>query len=145
MRRRARNAAGAILGLAALAALLVAAGGPPGGGPPPGEDGRAGREDAGYAGAGLRVRLDPVTGELRSRPATVDEETAERTALRLDERYSTYGRDLVQERLAGNGFKVDLRGRFQSAVVATIDPVTDEVRIDCQPAAPVGEEAADGR
>jgi hypothetical protein len=38
---------------------------------------------------------------------------------------------------------VDLRGRFQSAVVATIDPETDEVEIDCITTAVV-EGPADG-
>ena len=85
-------------------------------------------EDAAPGGAGLRVYLDPATGLLRNRPTDPEAEEIIRDAA---ERLNTYGADLLQEPLPQGGFKVDLRGRFQSAVVATIDPRTDEVKIDC--------------
>lgn len=82
--------------------------------------------------SGLRVYLDPETGELKSRPADpADGSEHEDGRLSPRERLNTYGGDLLQERLDRGGFKVDLRGRFQSSVVATIDPVTNEVSIDC--------------
>lgn len=80
--------------------------------------------------AGIRVYLDPETGRVIDRP---DEPGAVPQPRGLADRLNTYGGDLVQEPLPDGGFKVDLRGRFRSAVVATIDPVTDEVVIDCVP------------
>lgn len=91
--------------------------------------------------AGVRVFLDPLTGEIRSRP---DEGEAVDDPRRLSDRLNTYGGDLIQEALPQGGFKVDLRGRFQSAVVATIDPETDEVTIDCV-SQPVVQEVGDER
>ena len=66
----------------------------------------------------------------------------------LQDRLNTYSGDLLEEALPDGGFKVDLRGRFRSAGVATIDPVTDEVEIDCVPVRVSDEETAevsDGR
>lgn len=89
----------------------------------------AGRVDVTSPGAaGLRVYLDPETGRIIDRPTDAEAISALRDQ---GERFSTYGRDLLEEPLAGGGFKVDLRGRFQSSVVATIDPFTDQVTIDC--------------
>ena len=92
------------------------------------EDDATRNRAAAPGGAGMRVYLDPETGQLTGPPAAGDEETAPRDPLG---RFSTYSGDLIEERLPGRGFKVDLRGRFQSAVVATIDPETQEVTIDC--------------
>ena len=78
--------------------------------------------------AGMRVYLDPETGELTGPPAAREEEGTVRDP---HGRFSTYSGDLLEERVPRGGFKVDLRGRFQSAVVATIDPETREVTIDC--------------
>ena len=82
-------------------------------------------EDTAPGAGGMRVYLDPETGAVLDRP------TDPLTERLLDERLSTYGGDLLEEPLPGGGYRVDLRGRFQSAVVATIDPETDEVEIDC--------------
>jgi hypothetical protein len=104
--------------------------------------GARGGLDAAVPGrAGLRVHLDPETGQMRNRPT--DPESYDHSQDPGD-RLNTYGGDLLQEALPHGGFKVDLRGRFQSAVVATIDPDTDEVRIDCI-AAPTSEKAGDER
>jgi hypothetical protein len=108
---------------------------------PRSEDGGqpAGKTAAGAAG--IRVHLDPETGRVIERAS---DPRAELPPRGLGDRLNTYGGDLLQEALPDGGFKVDLRGRFRSAVVATIDPVTDEVEIDCVPV-PVSDEASDGR
>ena len=145
MKRRAKPYAALVAALALTAAAVLAAGKPApepaaaetrsqtdAGSPP------AGREDLPGA-SGLRVLLDPETGRMRSRP--LDPEAADASRAARD-RLNTYGADLIQERLPEGGFKVDLRGRFQSSVVATIDPRTLEVTVDCV-RAPAGEEATD--
>lgn len=86
--------------------------------------------------AGVRVHLDPLTGEILDRPAEPEPEgqaAEDRPSGVSGPRgwLNTYGDDLIQEALPGGGFKVDLRGRFQSAVVATIDPETGAVEVDC--------------
>ena len=137
----------ALLGVAALAAGLSAEAGAARERPVPataGEDGAGrardnaaavGRSPAaaarGAGGAGMRVYLDPETGALRTGPRAPLAEGEERGPLSPAERLNTYGGDLLQEALPDGGFKVDLRGRFQTSVVATIDPATDEVSIDC--------------
>jgi hypothetical protein len=91
--------------------------------------------------AGVRVYLDPDTGELVNRRFVEEEGEAIRPG--PGHWLNTYGEDLLQERIPQGGYMVDLRGRFQSAVVATIDPETDEVEIDCITTAVV-EGPADG-
>ena len=81
----------------------------------------------------MRVALDPETGELVQVPE--DELDSPRRRMR------TYSGDLVQEALPQGGFKVDLKGRFESAVVATVDPETDEVTVDCVQDHGTGEKA----
>ncbi len=136
-------------GAGALALLWVVAPGAVGSGAaPPGatdpavvarsEDAGAPAEDAAAGTASIRVHLDPETGRVID-PASGPRSEPLPGGLR--DRLNTYGGDLVQEALPGGGFKVDLRGRFRSAVVATIDPVTDEVEIDCVPV-PVTDEAS---
>ena len=101
--------------------------------PPRSEDAARSGEDSAPGAAGIRVYLDPETGEVLDRP------TDPLTERLLDERLSTYSADLLEEALPDGGYRVDLRGRFQSAVVATIDPETDEVTIDCISPAPTDE------
>ncbi len=158
MKRRPDARITLTLVLALLAVVGIAAGAPPeeppaargATAPPTPEDGGGEAEDSTPGAAGMRVYLDPDTGELRSRPADPgDGAETGRVELTPHERLNTYGGDLLQERLERGGFKVDLRGRFQRSVVVTIDPQTDEVSIDCvsDPATvePTDEgEAADG-
>ena len=96
--------------------------------------------------AGMRAFLDPETGQLLSRPS--DDETALRPSAgeRVEPGHwlNTYSADLLQESLPVGGYKVDLRGRFQTAVVATIDPASGEAAVDCLPAA-ADEEPSDDR
>jgi len=124
-----------ILGMAsALLAVVLLAAGEPGEEPP----------EPSVPAAGLRVYLDPETGEVSNRPADpASRLEAWGGVLSPRDRLNTYGGDLLQERLPGGGFKVDLRGRFQSAVVATIDPETDTVKIDCVSTPAIGEVADD--
>lgn len=123
------------LALVLLAAGLAAAGGPraeSAASPAPApldEDGQASGEDAAAGRAGVRIYLDPSTGEIRSHPTP--EEERQLRPLDPGHRLSRYGGDLLQEPIPQGGFKVDLRGRFQSAVVATIDPHSDTVTLDC--------------
>ena len=107
------------------------------------EDGGRAVEDTAPGRAGLRVYLDPETGELRSRPSDhgLDQELEEGRPSAADW-LNTYGGDLLQERVPQGGYMVDLRGRFQSSVVAAIDPDTDEVETDCL-AGPARDEATD--
>lgn len=131
------------IGSVALGLALAAAVGFAGGGPADdaalSEDSAPSESPVPLAG-GLRVYLDPETGEVRSRPADQDPEL-QREESRWGERESrnTYGGDLLQEPLDGGGFMVDLRGRFQSSVVATIDPETGAVTVDCVRAPAAGE------
>jgi hypothetical protein len=153
MKRQPNNLVILTLAFALLATVVLAAGEPgeeqpamPRPGAEPTGENEVGRTDTGAPGAaGLRVYLDPETGELTGRPADPETET-EGGLMDPRQRLNTYGRDLLQERIESGGFKVDLRGRFQSAVVATIDPETDTVSIECVPGAVVeatDEEEAD--
>ena len=145
--RRGKNRARWAL-LPATAMLLAVTGGPaaetPEAARPPASPEHAGaspRDAAAVGRGGVRVHLDPDTGRLLRDPAGA--EGAPRQVV-PGGRFSTYGGDLLEEPLADGGFKVDLRGRFQSAVVATIDPETGEAEIDCV-TKPAGEEADDDR
>ncbi len=114
-----------------------------------GEDIGPPARDTPVGDAGMRVHLDPLTGEILPRPADPagEERAAEDGTTPVTGPrgwLNTYGDDLVQEPLPGGGFKVDLRGRFQSSVVATIDPETGEVEVDCV-VSPAPAEAADDR
>lgn len=127
---RKKTMIGAVLALllAGLAVLALAAGRAGGGENEETTRQATSTERSVAAGeAGMRVALDPETGAL----VQVAGEREERRERDRTGALSTYGRDLVQEPLPQGGFKVDLQGRFQSAVVASIDPVTDEVTIDC--------------
>ena len=136
-----------VMAAAVLAAVVLAAANPaarPRGdeapsAAPTSEDAGGALEDSAPGSAGLRVYLDPATGLMRSRPSDPE---AEEAVGGFAGRFNTYGGDLLQEPLPRGGFKVDLRGRFQSAVVATIDPQTDEVKIECI-STPASEEVDD--
>ena len=114
-----------------------------------GEDVGPPARDTAPGEVGVRVRIDPLTGEILRRPddpGVEDQAAEDGTTPVTGPRgwLNTYGDDLVQEPLPGGGFKVDLRGRFQSAVVATIDPDTGAVEVDCV-VTPDPAEAADDR
>lgn len=68
--------------------------------------------------AGMRVEIDPATGRLRERPARRAEGQAEAPA---SPRFSKSDVDLVEVRLPNGAVAVDVRGRFRSAAVATLD------------------------
>ncbi len=138
-----------LLALAALVGLagLMAAGGhggtageatapePPVASPGDDDDGAAETPPAAAAGparAAVRVFIDPETGELTSRP-TREALDAQAGAPEGEPGswLNTYGGDLLEEYLPDGSVMVDLRGRFQTAVVATIDPDTGEVTTDC--------------
>lgn len=78
--------------------------------------------------AGQKAYVDPRTGELVSSPARP--ERAPMRSLRVD----PAGRDLPEMPLANRpGFKVDLKGRYQSATVATVNP-DGSVSVSCDAA-----------
>lgn len=72
----------------------------------------------GTARAGIRVEIDPATGRLRERPARRAEGPAEAPA---SSRFSKSDANLVEVRLPNGAVAVDVRGRFRSAAVATLD------------------------
>lgn len=78
------------------------------------------------AGAALRVALDPETGEFV--PVTgLDKATLTRQMAQMLDR-SPAG--LPEHQLADGGVTIDLGGRFQSLMVATIDS-TGRLSTDC--------------
>lgn len=68
--------------------------------------------------AGLKVRLDPVTHRIVPPPAGLAPDPAEQKM------FNSSHEGLVEEpgTTAAGGFKVDLRGRFQSAVSVQVGP-----------------------
>jgi hypothetical protein len=69
---------------------------------------------------GMTVHIDPQTGRVVPAPApgttTLQLSPAEQN------RMSTSSEGLVEEPLPGGGYKLDLRGRFQSPLMATTGP-----------------------
>jgi len=68
-------------------------------------------------GAGMVVSIDPSRGTLNSNPELSDEMKEA-----LGRMVNTSSEGLVEQRLADGTVLVDLQGRFQSAMVATIGP-----------------------
>ncbi len=70
---------------------------------------------------GMRAFIDPETGQLTSRPP----DTRPRQALSLSEEErnasSTSHEGFYEEVIPGKGVKLDLQGRFQSNVFATVN------------------------
>lgn len=73
-----------------------------------------GEEASGTPGGGMRAHVDSGTGRLLSEPP------AARPAPPSDPT-STSGEGLVETPLQRGGVMIDLRGRFQSPLVATVD------------------------
>lgn len=71
------------------------------------------------ASGGLRAYLDPATGRLIDQP-TYGEPTLELSDEALY-RFSTDHFGLIEERLPDGTLKVDLKGRFRTGSVATVD------------------------
>lgn len=71
--------------------------------------------------AGLRVYIDPQTGAFLPEPAPGT--VPLRLTPELQNAFSTSHQGLVEvpSAVPGGGFKLDLRGRFQSPLLATID------------------------
>ncbi|HXJ35815.1 MAG TPA: hypothetical protein VMS22_17425 [Candidatus Eisenbacteria bacterium] len=75
----------------------------------------SGRARAGDADApGMRAYVDPRTGQLMDHPPPGEPAPAATPA------QSRSGVGLVETRAAGGGMEVDLQGRFQSPLVATV-------------------------
>lgn len=72
---------------------------------------------AGTAEAGLRVYVDPQSGELVSQPVTAEQRHQAATA---DSMFNEDTSDLVPVQMADGSIMVDLKGRFQQATVATV-------------------------
>ncbi len=75
--------------------------------------------------AGMRVYVDPSTGALTPEPST--QELGQRSA---SSAVSTSMQGLVEEPAPGGGVMIDLQGRFQSEMRATITP-ENELRTEC--------------
>jgi len=69
--------------------------------------------------AGLVVYIDPVTGAILGQPAPGA--TPLPLSPEVSEALSTSSAGLVSVPLPGGGFMIDLQGRFQSPMMATID------------------------
>ncbi len=133
-RRRSANVA---VWLAAVASCGLLAVGAPAADPPEGAPSAEEVVAEPAAGeSGVRAFLDPRTGELVGRPSreALDAELPGGVQ-DVDHWLNTYAKDLVQEPLPGGGWQVDLKGRFRTALVATIDPETGEVSMECVPEA----------
>lgn len=70
---------------------------------------------------GMRAYIDPETGQLTSRPP--DSRTRQALSLSEEERNaaSTSHEGFYEEVVPGKGVKLDLQGRFQSNVFATVN------------------------
>ncbi len=90
--------------------------------------------------AGMRLYVDPETGEFVERPTVP-------STIELAEDgvgpYSTSDEGLYEVEAAGGGVMVDLQGRFRQAYVATVDE-SGNVKASCGHVHPDGE-AATGR
>lgn len=69
------------------------------------------------AEAGLRVYVDPQSGELVSQPVTPEQR---RQAANADAAFNQDTSDLVPVKMPDGSTMVDLQGRFQQATVATV-------------------------
>jgi hypothetical protein len=67
------------------------------------------------AAPGMRVYIDPKTGEPTTPPPGAAVEAAPAVQQRS-------GEGLVEETLPGGGVKVDLQGRFKTPLVVTVGP-----------------------
>lgn len=71
------------------------------------------------AEAGLRVYVDPQSGELVSQPVTPEQR---RQSANTDAAFNQDASDLVPVKMPDGSTMVDLQGRFQQATVATVQP-----------------------
>ena len=69
------------------------------------------------AEVGLRVYVDPQSGELLSQPVTAEQR---QQAANADALFNQDNSDLVPVQMPDGSTMVDLRGRFQQATVATV-------------------------
>lgn len=69
------------------------------------------------AESGLRVYVDPQSGELVSQPVT---EEQRQQAAATEAAFNQDNSDLVSVRMPDGSVMVDLQGRFQQATVATV-------------------------
>lgn len=94
------------------------------------------------ASFGFRAYYDPVTGEVGTPPPRLPPSAA----VSFDPGLTTSAEGLVEipGETAGGGVKVELQGRFQSAVRARVSP-DGSVRTDCVPAAVRAAEEAPAR
>ena len=83
--------------------------------------------------AGMVIYVDPQTGALLQEPAPGT--VPLRLTPQLQNALSTSQHDLVETPAAGGGVKVDLQGRFQSPLAATID-ANGNLRLQHLPAMP---------
>ena len=128
--QRNRSAHGLLIGLLALVAWLVMAVQPAF--PEEGQSASLGQTQTGSnagasqppaavpkGAAGMIIYIDPQTGAILNEPApgTVPLQLTPK----LQNALSTSHQGLVETPAAGGGVKIDLQGRFQSPLAATID------------------------
>lgn len=80
-------------------------------------------------GAAMTIYKDPITGRLMPVPAGKEREVLGETAAAAAKR-STSHEGLVEVAAPGGGMMVDLRGRFQHAMTASLTP-TGNVTAQC--------------
>ena len=71
------------------------------------------------AESGLRVYVDPQSGELVSQPITAEQRHQANSA---DAAFNQDTTDLVPVQMPDGSIMLDLQGRFQQATVATVQP-----------------------
>ncbi len=69
--------------------------------------------------SGLKVYIDPQTGQIRSEPAPGTEVL--QIPAQQQSPFSTSHEGLVEVPAPGGGVKIDLQGRFQTPLIATTD------------------------
>lgn len=74
--------------------------------------------------AGMKVYVDPATGQLIQAPPQQAPTGALSLSPAEQRAFSTSSQGLVEtpSSVPGGGYKLDLQGRFQSAIMATVGP-----------------------
>lgn len=91
--------------------------------------------------AGMRAYFDPKTGKMGGPPAPDQAAPAAAAAAAEQGAYSTSGQGLSLVPAPGGGQMIDLQGRFQTTITATLKP-DGTVQTECHPSGGASAEAA---